>query len=61
MILFVTSRGTFDKQDGALREYVAQQADLLGAIRLPNDVFKKNANTEVTADIVMRRKRLLGE
>ena len=61
LILFITSRGTFDKQDGALREYVAQQADLLGAIRLPNDAFKKNANTEVTTDIVMLRKWLAGE
>ena len=44
-----------------LREYVSQQADLVGAIRLPNDAFKKNANTEVTTDIVMLRKRLPGE
>jgi len=61
LILFVTSKGTLDKQDGALREYVSQQADLLGAIRLPNDAFKKNANTEVTTDIVMLRKRRPGE
>jgi len=61
VILFVTSKGTFDKVDGALREYLAQQADLLGAIRLPNDAFKQNANTEVTTDIVMLRKRLPGE
>lgn len=61
LILFVTSKGTFDKVDGSLREYVAQQADLLGAIRLPNDAFKRNANTEVTTDIVMLRKRLPGE
>jgi N12 class adenine-specific DNA methylase len=61
LILFVTSKGTFDKLDGALREYVSQQADLLGAIRLPNDAFKRNANTEVTTDIVMLRKRLPGE
>lgn len=58
LILFITSRGTMDKVDGALREYVSNQADLLGAIRLPNDAFKKNANTEVTTDIVMLRKRL---
>jgi N12 class adenine-specific DNA methylase len=44
-----------------LREYLGQQADLLGAIRLPNDAFKKNANTEVTTDVVMLRKRLSGE
>jgi len=56
------SKGTPDKLDGALREYLSQQADLLGAIRLPNDAFKKkNANTEVTTDIVMLRKRLPGE
>ena len=61
LILFITSKGTFDKLDTALREYVANQADLLGAIRLPNDAFKKNANTEVTTDIVMLRKRLPGE
>ena len=61
LILFITSQGTFDKVDGALREYVAQQADLIGAIRLPNDAFKQNANTEVTTDIVMLRKRLQGE
>jgi len=61
LILFVTSKGTLDKVDGALREYVAQQAELLGAIRLPNDAFKRNANTEVTTDIIMLRKRLPGE
>jgi N12 class adenine-specific DNA methylase len=61
LVLFVTSKGTFDKLDGALREYVSQQADLLGAIRLPNDAFKRNANTEVTTDIVMLRKRMPGE
>ena len=60
LILFVTSKGTFDKLDGALREYVSQQADLLGAIRLPNEAFKRNANTEVTTDIVMLQKRLPG-
>jgi hypothetical protein len=47
--------------DGALSEYVSQHADLVGAIRLPNDAFKKNANTEVTTDIVILRKRLPGE
>ncbi|MBI5385640.1 MAG: SAM-dependent DNA methyltransferase, partial [Verrucomicrobia bacterium] len=61
LVLFITSKGTLDKVDGALREYVAGQADLLGAIRLPNDAFKKNANTEVTTDIVILRKRLPGE
>ena len=61
LVLFITSKGTFDKLDGALREFVSHQADLLGAIRLPNDAFKKNANTEVTTDIVILRKRLPGE
>ncbi len=61
LLLFITSRGTLDKRDGALREYVAAQADLVGAIRLPNDAFKKNANTEVTTDLVILRKRLPGE
>ena len=61
LIIFITSKGTLDKLDGALREYVSHQADLLGAIRLPNDAFKKNANTEVTTDIVILRKRLPGE
>ena len=61
LVLFITSHGTLDKMDGALREYISNQADLLGAIRLPNDAFKKNANTEVTTDIVMLRKRLPGE
>ena len=61
LIMFISSKGTLDKIDGALREYVSQQADLFGAIRLPNDAFKKNANTEVTTDIVILRKRLPGE
>ena len=61
LLLFITSKGTLDKHDAALREYVANQADLVGAIRLPNDAFKKNANTEVTTDIVILRKRLPGE
>jgi N12 class adenine-specific DNA methylase/adenine-specific DNA methylase len=61
LILFITSRGTLDKVEGALREYVSQKADFIAAIRLPNDAFKKNANTEVTTDIVMLRKRLPGE
>ncbi|HRZ54216.1 MAG TPA: DEAD/DEAH box helicase family protein [Candidatus Paceibacterota bacterium] len=61
LLLFITSTGTLDKQNGALREYVAHQADLLGAIRLPNDAFKHNAHTEVTTDLVILRKRLPGE
>ena len=61
LIAFITSRGTLDKQDASLRDHVAAQADLLGAIRLPNTAFKENANTEVTTDIVFLRKRLPGE
>ncbi len=61
LLLFITSRGTFDKREKSLREYLAQHADLLGAIRLPNDAFKRNANTEVTTDVVMLRKRQPGE
>ena len=61
LIAFVTSRGTLDKREGALREHVERRADLLGAIRLPDDAFKRNANTEVTTDIVFLRKRLPGE
>ena len=61
LIAFVTSKGTFDKQDSSLREYIARQADLIGAIRLPNDAFKHNAYTEGTTDIVFLRKRYAGE
>lgn len=61
LVAFVTSRGTLDKQDTVLRDFAARQADLLGAIRLPNDAFKRNANTEVTTDIVFLRKLLPGE
>lgn len=61
LVLFVTSRGTLDKLDGSLREYISHQADFIGAIRLPNDAFKKNANTEVTTDVVILRKREAGE
>jgi N12 class adenine-specific DNA methylase/adenine-specific DNA methylase len=61
LVLFITSRGTLDKRQSGLRELLAQSADLVGAIRLPNDVFKQNANTEVTTDIVILRKRAPGE
>jgi adenine-specific DNA methylase len=61
LLLFITSKGTLDKLDASLREYVSHQADLIGAIRLPNDAFKKNAHTEVTTDLVILRKRMLGE
>jgi len=61
LLLFITSKGTLDKEDSTLREYLAQRADLLGAIRLPSNAFKRNANTEVTTDIVMLRKLNPGE
>ncbi|MCD7777189.1 MAG: N-6 DNA methylase, partial [Clostridiales bacterium] len=57
LVAFVTSKGTLDKADTKVREYLAQSADLLGAIRLPNTAFKKKANTEVTADILFLKKR----
>lgn len=56
LVVFITSKGTMDKQDSALRSYLAQRADLVGAIRLPNDAFKRNANTEVTADILFLKR-----
>jgi len=61
LIAFITSRGTLDKQYPHLREAVAKTCDLVGAVRLPNTAFKKNANTDVTTDIVILRKRALGE
>lgn len=57
IIAFVTSKGTLDKVNPKVREYIAQRADLLGAIRLPNTAFKGNANTEVTSDIIFLQKR----
>lgn len=54
---FITSSGTMDKKNPAIRKYIAQRAELLGAIRLPNNTFKKNAGTEVTADILFLQKR----
>jgi N12 class adenine-specific DNA methylase len=61
LMMFVTSRHTLDKQDSTLRELLAGKTELLGAIRLPNTAFKKNAGTEVTTDIVMLRKQRPGE
>jgi len=61
LIMFISSRGTMDKLDATLREYLAPKAELLGAIRLPNTAFKQNAGTEVTTDIVMLRKLHPGE
>jgi N12 class adenine-specific DNA methylase len=61
LLLFITSKGTLDKEDSTLREYLAERANLVAAIRLPNDAFRRNANTEVTTDIVMLRKLNPGE
>ena len=57
VVAFITSSGTMDKKNPAIRKYIAQRAELLGAIRLPNDTFQKNAGTEVTADILFLQKR----
>ena len=57
VIAFITSKGTLDKENSAVRKYLAQRADLLGAIRLPNNAFKANARTEVTSDIIFLQKR----
>ena len=56
LVMFITSRGTMDKLDSTLRELLSTRAELLGAIRLPNDAFKRSAGTEVTTDMVMLRK-----
>ncbi len=61
LMMFITSRGTMDKLDSTLREMLSTRTELLGAIRLPNDAFKKNAGTEVTTDIIMLRKLRPGE
>jgi len=57
IIAFITSKGTLDKQNPAVRRYIAQRADLIGAIRLPNNAFLSNAGTGVTADILFLQKR----
>ena len=57
VMLLVTSMGTMDKENSNVRRYIAQRADLLGAIRLPNDTFKGNAGTDVTSDILILQKR----
>lgn len=57
VVAFITSSGTMDKRNSKVRRYIAQRADLIGAIRLPNNTFKKNAGTEVTADILFLQKR----
>lgn len=57
VIAFITSKGTLDKENPSVRKYISQRADLLGAIRLPNNTFKANAGTEVTSDIIFLQKR----
>ena len=57
VVAFVTSKGTMDKKSPEVRKYLAQRAELLGAIRLPNTAFKENAGTEVTSDILFLKKR----
>lgn len=57
VIAFITSKGTLDKENSSVRKYITQRADLLGAIRLPNNTFKANAGTEVTSDIIFLQKR----
>jgi phospholipid N-methyltransferase len=61
LIVFIASKGTFEKVNSGLRDYLYDKADFLGAIRLPNTAFKQNANTEVTTDIVFLRKLADGE
>ena len=57
LIAFVTSKGTLDKKNSSVRKYLAQRAELVGAVRLPNNAFKANAGTEVTSDIIFLKKR----
>ena len=57
IMAFITSKGTMDKENPAVRKYIAQRAELLGAIRLPNNTFKGNAGTEVVSDILFLQKR----
>lgn len=61
LLAFISTRGTMDKQYTHLRDTVAKSCDLVGAIRLPHTAFRKNANTEVTTDIIILRKRAPGE
>jgi N12 class adenine-specific DNA methylase len=57
VVAFITSKGTMDKENSAVRKYLAQRADLIGAIRLPDNAFKRNAGTDVTSDIIFLQKR----
>jgi adenine-specific DNA methylase len=56
IIAFITSKGTLDKENASVRKYIAERADLIGAIRLPNIAFKQIANTDVTSDIIFLQK-----
>lgn len=57
VVAFITSKGTMDKENEDVRRYISQRAELIGAIRLPNNTFKKNAGTVVTSDIIFLKKR----
>lgn len=57
IVAFITSKGTLDKENNSFRKYIAQRADLIGAIRLPNNTFSKNAGTVVTSDIIFLQKK----
>ena len=57
IIAFITSKGTMDKENPEVRKYIAQRANLIGAIRLPENTFTKNAGTKVTSDIIFYKKR----
>lgn len=61
LLMFISSAGTMNKMDASAREYMADRADLVGAIRLPGNAFERNAGTSVTTDIVILRKRAPGE
>ncbi|MGV3532011.1 MAG: DEAD/DEAH box helicase family protein [Chthoniobacteraceae bacterium] len=61
LVVFITSKGTLDKVNSSLRDYLFERVDFLGAIRLPNTAFKQNANTEVTTDILFLRRLAEGE
>ena len=57
VVMFITSKGTMDKASPEVRKYIAQRAELLGAVRLPDNTFRANAGTEVTSDILILQKR----
>ncbi|MGU8578337.1 N-6 DNA methylase, partial [Clostridium perfringens] len=57
IVAFVTSKGTMDKANSSVKEYLSERADFIGAIRLPKNTFKSSANTEVTTDIIFLQKK----